>query len=154
MGRAGERGSVLVEVMVGAIVLAITTAAVLSGIEGAQDTGRSNKNRSVASTLAQQDIERMRAKPITSLANYSEVRTVNVSGVDYTVNSNTDWVRDASGVVSCTDDSSQAEYLKVTSTVNSPKTITSPVKEATLLTPAPGAFGTNSGTAAIKITDR
>jgi hypothetical protein len=140
--------------MVGAIVLAITTAAVLSGVEGAQDTGRMNKNRSVASTLAQQDIERIRAKPITSLANYSEVRTVNVSGVNYTVNSQSDWVRDSSGVVSCTDDSTQAEYLKVTSTVNSPASITSPVKEATLLTPAPGAFGTNTGTAAVKITDR
>jgi type II secretory pathway pseudopilin PulG len=155
LGAGGaERGSVLIEVMVGAIVLAIATAAVLSGLDGAQDTGRKNKNRSVASTLAQQDIERMRAKPITSLANYGEVRSVNVSGVNYTVNSQTDWVRDSSGVVSCTDDSTQAEYLKVTSTVNSPASIASPVKEATLLTPAPGAFGTNAGTAAVKITDR
>ena len=151
---AAERGSFLVEVMVGAIVLAITTTAVLSGLDGAQDTGRRNKDRSELSTLAQQDLERLRSIPITSLSNYDETRNVRVATVDYTVHSTTEWVRDASGVVSCTDDNTQAEYMKVSSTVTSPASINNPVTETTILTPAPGAFSATAGTAAVLVTDR
>ena len=74
---SSERGSFLVEVMVGAIVLAIVTFAVLDGMSGAADTGERNRQRSVASTLAQQDIERLRSFEITDLSNYRETRTVN-----------------------------------------------------------------------------
>ena len=151
---ASERGSFLVEVMVGAIVLAITTTAVLSGLDGAQDTGRRNKDRSELSTLAQQDLERLRSIPITTLSNFDETRTVRVATVDYTVHSTTEWVRDASGVVSCTDDNTQAEYMKVSSTVTSPASIDNPVTETTILTPAPGAFSATAGTAAVLVTDR
>jgi type II secretory pathway pseudopilin PulG len=151
---SAERGSMLIEVMVGAIVLAIATAAVLDGIDGAQDTGARNKQRSVAATLAQQDIERLRAMPVTALSNFSQTRNVDVTGVSYTIASRTDWVRDASGVVSCTDDSAQAEYLKVTSSASSPASSDMPVTETTLLTPPPGAFSTTVGTAAVKLSDR
>ena len=152
---SSQQGSLLVEVMVGALVLGITTLAVLSGLDGAQDSGARNKSRSEYSALAQQDIERLRSKPITSLSNYNETRTVRVGSVDYTVISETEWVRDASGVVSCTDDSTQAEYMKVSSTVTSPNdTQRTPTKETTLLTPAPGAFSATAGTAAVLLTDR
>ena len=141
--------------MVGALVLGITTLAVLSGLDGAQDSGARNKARSEYSALAQQDIERLRSKPITTLSNYDETRTVRVGTVDYTVTSKTEWVRDASGVVSCTDDNTQAEYMKVSSSVTSANdTQAEPTKETTLLTPAPGAFSATSGTGAVLLTDR
>jgi hypothetical protein len=70
------------------------------------------------------------------------------------VRSEADWVRDASGVVSCTDDNAQAEYLRLRSTVSSPAGIDHPVTETTLLTPAPGAFSATAGTAAVRLTDR
>ena len=151
---SSERGSFLVEVMVGAVVLAIVTFAVLDGMSGAADTGERNRQRSVASTLAQQDIERLRSFEITDLSNYRETRIVNTGGVDYTVVSRTDWVRDASGLISCTNDDTQAEYLKITSTAWSRASEERPVREVSLLTPAPGAFSSTSGTAAIKLTDR
>jgi type II secretory pathway pseudopilin PulG len=152
---SSQQGSLLVEVMVGALVLGITTLAVLTGLDGAQDSGARNKSRSEYSALAQQDIERLRSQPITALSNYNETRTVRVGNVDYTVTSETEWVRDASGVVSCTDDNTQAEYMKVSSTVTSPNdTQQTPTKETTLLTPAPGAFSATSGTAAVLLTDR
>ena len=88
---SSQQGSLLVEVMVGALVLGITTMAVLTGIDGAQDTGRKNKDRTEYSALAQQDIERLRSKPITSLSNYDETRTVRVGS------STTRWCRRPSG---------------------------------------------------------
>jgi Tfp pilus assembly protein PilV len=150
---ASEQGSVLIEVMVGAIVLAISTFAVLNGLDGAQKTGRVNKERSVSATLAQQDIERLRSYPIAALSNFSQTRTVNVAGVQYSVASDTQWVRDASGVLNCTDDTAQADYLKISSTVRSPAQ-SNPVKEVSLLTPAAGAFSDTAGTLVVKITNR
>lgn len=148
-----EAGSVLVEVMVGAVVLAIASVAILNGIDGAQGAGAQNKAHSVQSALAQQDIERMRAIPITALSNYRETRTVAVAGVNYTVVSRTDWVRDATGVVGCTANTAQAQYLKLSSTVTSPSTTDRPVKETGLLTPGPGQLSTTAGTAMVKLTD-
>jgi Tfp pilus assembly protein PilV len=150
---ASEQGSLLVEVMVGALILAIATFAVMNGLDGAQATGRMNKERSVSSTLAQQDIERLRAYPIAALSNFSQTRTVNVGGVQYSVKSESEWVRDASGVLNCTDDSAQADYLKLSSTVRSPAQ-TTPVEEVSLLTPAAGTFNATTGTLVVKVTDR
>jgi type II secretory pathway pseudopilin PulG len=93
-------GSMLIEVMVGAILVVLTSAAVLDGLNGAQDTGQRNKARSVSASLAQEDQERMRAMPIDDLSNYHDSRTVSVSTAPYTVDSRADWVRDSTGVVS------------------------------------------------------
>jgi type II secretory pathway pseudopilin PulG len=151
---ASQAGSVLVEVLVGTILLALTTAAVLDGLDGAQKTGRKNKDRSASATLAQQDLERLRALPPSVLNGLSETRTVTVANVPYTVVSDADWVSDASGLASCVSSNTQSEYLKLTSTVHSPASVDEPVSATTFLTPPVGAFGANTGTAAVKLTDR
>jgi hypothetical protein len=149
-----ERGSVMVEVLIGTLLLALTTATVLNGIDGTQDTALRNKDRSVSATLAQQDLERLRSLPPTVLSNLDQTRTVAVAGVPYTVRSLTQWVRDASGVVSCTSDETDAEYLKLSATVTSPSGTDRPVTATSLLAPPPGAFGDDTGTATVQLTDR
>lgn len=144
----------MVEVLVGTILLALTTAAVLDGLDGAQKTGLENKNRSTAATLAQQDIERMRSMPPTVLANLDQTRTVTVAGVGYSVVSRASWVRDASGLLSCTTDETEAEYIKLSSTVTAPASPNRSVTETSLLTPPLGSFEDDTGTAAVKLTDR
>jgi type II secretory pathway pseudopilin PulG len=151
---SSQHGSVLVEVLVGTILLALSTAAILDGLDGAQETGRKNRDRSAAATLAQQDLERMRALPPTVLADLDQTRTVTVASVPYTVVSRTSWIRDASGEVTCTTDETDAEYLKLSSTVTSPASTDAPVTATSLLTPPPGALGANKGTATVKLTDR
>jgi Tfp pilus assembly protein PilV len=151
---AAQTGSILVEVLVGTVLLALTTTAVLNGVDGAQKTGRKNKDRSSAATLAQQDLERLRSLPPAVLNGLSETRTVTVANVPYTVVSHTEWVSDASGVASCVSSNTQSEYMKLTSTVNSPASADAPVTATSLLTPPVGAFGANTGTAAVKLTDR
>jgi type II secretory pathway pseudopilin PulG len=151
---SAQRGSLLIEVMVGSVVLGIATLAVLSGLEGAQGTGVKNRARTEYANLAQQDIERLRAMPIASIANLDQTRTVTVGDIDYTVHSQTDWIVEApNGAASCTDYDPLAEYLKVWSTVSSPGNINTPVTETTLLTPAPGSFG-DTGTATVRVTNR
>jgi Tfp pilus assembly protein PilV len=150
---SSERGSLLVEVMVGALVLAITTFAVMNGLDGAQKTGLMNKQRSVSATLAQQDIERLRAYPITSLSNFSQSRAVKVAGVTYTVDSKTEWVTDSTDPRNCTDQTGSSDYVKISSSVKSPAQRT-PIKEVSLLTPAAGALSDTHGTLAVKVTNR
>jgi len=150
----GERGSMLVEVMVGAVVLAIAATAILSGIDGAQGAGGRNKAKSIQASLAQQDIERMRGLPLATLDGLSQTTTVNVGGVDYTVVSTTSWISDATGAVSCSDSRAQAEYLKLKSSVTSPATGTTPVSETGLLTPPASAAGGTTGNATVQLTDR
>lgn len=149
-----ERGSVMVEVLIGTLLLALTTATVLNGMDGTQETALRNKDRSVSATLAQQDLERLRSLPPTVLSNLDQTRTVTVAGVPYTVRSLTQWVRDASGVVTCTSDQTDSEYLKLSATVTSPSGRDRPVTATSLLAPPPGAFGADTGTAAVKLTDR
>jgi Tfp pilus assembly protein PilV len=144
----------MIEVLMGAVILAIATFAIMNGLDGAQATGAMNKQRSVSSTLAQQDIERLRAFPITALSNYHQTRTVDVAGVGYTVDSRSEWIRDSSGVVSCTNDAASPQYMKLTSTVHSPASVNRSVREVSLLTPAPGAFSGTAGTVAVKVTNR
>jgi Tfp pilus assembly protein PilV len=149
-----ERGSVLVEVLIGSVVVAIATVGILNGLDGAQQAGAANKARSVKSTLAQQDIERLRSIPITALSNLNQTRPVTVAGVTYTVVSTTQWVSDKNGVVNCSDTNAQAEYLKLTSTVTSPGTTSKPVVETGLLTPTVGQLSNTSGSATVKLVDR
>jgi Tfp pilus assembly protein PilV len=149
-----ERGSALIEVLVGAVVLAIATAGILNGIDGAQSVGAKNKARSVQATLAQQDIERMRSMPVTSLDNFTQTRILNVAGADYTVVSRTDWVSDKAGVVNCSNTNAKAEYLKLTSTVTSPATGAKTVTETGLLTPPVGGLSTATGSATVQLTGR
>ena len=149
-----ERGSVLIEVMVGAVVLAIATVAILNGIDGAESAGAKNKARSEQAAIASQDIERMRSMPLSQLDNLRQTRTVNVAGVDYTVVSRTDWVSDKLGVINCSATNAQAEYLKLTSKVTSPATGSKPQTQTGLLTPGTGQLSSTNGTATVQLTDR
>jgi len=150
-----QRGGILIEVMFAAVALAAVSTAVFSGVEGAVKTATKNRVRSIAATLAEQDQERMRSFKATELSNYRETRTVTVKSVPYTVTSSTQWLRDDSGTISCTNDSTGASYLKLISTVTPVGNRTgSAVTSTSLLTPPNGAFATGMGTLAVQLTDR
>jgi Tfp pilus assembly protein PilV len=155
---ARESGFALVESLVGAVVLMVIALATLAGVDRAQKTSQIGKGRSVAAALAEQDQERLRSMPATALSNYHPpARPVTAGAVTYDVASRADWVRDASGgTQSCTSDSTQSDYLKITSTVTS-KVVGGndirPVAISSLVAPPVGAFGANQGTLAVKVTD-
>src|SRR5918998_3326520 len=152
-GRARLRsqgGSMLIEVMVGAVVLAIATTAILSGIDGAQGTGARNKARSVAAALAEQDQERMRTMRVSDLAGYSQIRTVEVRGVDYTVKSSASWAVESGGAISCSNTSKTSANIRILSEVTSPLT-RGTVDQVSLVTPPAGTFAPGEGRAIVKV---
>jgi hypothetical protein len=145
----------LVEVMVGAVVLAIATTALLNGIDGAQSAGGTNKARSTAAALAEQDQERLRSLPVASLASCCTPasRTVTVRGVNYTVTSSVAWVTDQGGPITCSNNSKTAANLRITSAVTSNAT-KGVIDQVGLVTPPPGTFSPGQGRAIVKVNDR
>jgi Tfp pilus assembly protein PilV len=145
-----ESGWLIMEIMMGALVLIVGGIAIYNGVDGASKTSGLNRNRSVAAYLAQQDQERMRAMDAAELSNgYTNTRTVNVDNVNYTVKSAASSVNDSTGSVSCTNASSTAQYLKISSTVLDPAARNAPVVQDSLLSPKP-----DDGNAVVKIVDR
>jgi hypothetical protein len=149
-----ENGWLIVEVMVGAVILVIASIAIFEGLNGASKASGRNRNRSEQAALAQQDQERLRSFESSGLNNYHSSNVVTVGGLKYTVNSRAQWVRDSSGAVSCTVDSSQAQYLLISSTVLDPTGANAPVTAQSLVAPHVGDFSSNTGTSAIQLLDR
>src|SRR5947209_802376 len=106
--------------MVSAALLVVVATGVFAGIDGPGATSSMDQAKSVAATLAQQDQDRMRAYRFNDLSNYQPPPTQKVvGGVTYTVRSKAEWATDSTGSLSCTS-GSQANYLKLTSTVSWP----------------------------------
>jgi hypothetical protein len=148
----------LIEVMIGALILAITTTAVLSGLDGAQKTGGRNKARTVAAALAEQDQERMHSLPVSQLlplitTPYS--RPIPVNGVNYTVVSSAAYATDSGAVTTgCSATAKTQTNLRITSTVSSPLTRGNVDIVGLVTPPASSGFGTGQGRIIVKVVDR
>ncbi len=150
-----QRGFALIEVMVSAALLAIVAAGVFAGIDGPAAISGQNEVRAQASTLAQQDQERLRAMPVSQLVGYTATTPVSVGGVPYSRYSKVIWVRDSSDTTSCFTavDDTTGDYLKITSKVTSPQ-LGRPVQLDSLLTPPPGSIATTKGNLSVQLTDQ
>jgi hypothetical protein len=142
----------MVEVIVSAVLLIVLAMATLPLLDQAGERSGSNKSRGVASALAQADQDRMRQMTIDDLANYTAQRTKTVEGIQYTIDSEARWVRDASGFVTCAVDPSRAEYVKVMSTVRWPRMNgIDPIIVESFVAPGVTALGPAKGTLTVKL---
>jgi prepilin-type N-terminal cleavage/methylation domain-containing protein len=155
-----DRGFALIEVIVSAAVLAIVALSVLAGIDGAQRSTGREKARSVAAAVAEQEQEQLRSQQFDTLVGYAAVtppvHDVPVGNITYTVKNEVFWqVDSASGQNQCTSSSSDASYLRVTSTVTSSivGTNVQPVKVSSLVAPSI-QYSASHGSLGIKIVDR
>ena len=156
--RADQRGFALIEVIVSAALLMVVAGGVLAGIDGPQQISQKNDVRSQASALAQQDQERLRSLPVSSIVGLNSTTTVSVGTPpqSYSKLSKVVWVRDANDTSSCTipPDDTSGDYLKLTSKVT-PANGGIPVQIDSLLAPPPGtSTGSSTGTLAVRITNQ
>jgi len=150
-----ERGSFLIETLVGAVLVAVIAMAMLSAFDGASQASGRTKIRAIAGSLAQTDQERMRSMPVSTLNNLRQSQVKMVNGVRYNVNSRADWVADSSSTTDCSANGAAADYMEITSTVASPtQPALSPVVVKSIVTPAPGTLGTNQGSLAVTVVNR
>jgi Tfp pilus assembly protein PilV len=95
---AAESGVTLVETLFSAVVLVIVLFGVFASMDAASHTTAVNRSRSVAASLAEQELERMRSLSAVQLATYSAAPQTKVVGkAQYTIESRAEWVNDASG---------------------------------------------------------
>ncbi|MCW3012630.1 MAG: Type secretory pathway, pseudopilin PulG [Solirubrobacterales bacterium] len=153
---AGQSGSALIESVVSAAILLLALVGLFAALDGQTAASDVAKSSSAAAGLAEADQERLRSFRVADLANRHEVRTVTVAGEPFTVDSRVDWIRDATGgTETCANASSQADYLRLTSTVSgraSGGERGAPVRLRSLVAPPVGQFGPGQGTLAIKTT--
>jgi prepilin-type N-terminal cleavage/methylation domain-containing protein len=156
-----ESGFALIEVIVSAAVLAIIALAVLAGIDGAQRSTGREQARSVAAALVEQEHEKLRSLQFDTLVAYAKtpppVQNVPpIDGVSYQIQDEVVWqVDSASSQSTCTSSSSDASYLRVTSTVTSAVvgTRVDPVKVSSLIAPSV-QYSATHGSLGIKVVDR
>lgn len=151
-----ESGWALIETMFSAVLLVVIALAVMSSMDVASRTSAATKGRTVASSLAEQDQERMRAMTINQLSNYHATADPTVGGLPYHVESRSEWVRDTTGQVASCSDTGQSNYVRISSTVTSAAVgrDTKPVVMRGIVAPPVGSLGPNQGTLAVKVTDR
>ncbi len=152
--RSDESGFGLIEVVVSAMLLVLVASGVYMGLDGASEASGIDKHRSVATEIAQQDQDRMRAMAVTELSNYRATNTTSVAGVTYTVNSTASWITDSTGTASCTSGQAQAQYLRISSSVTWANMTIPPIAVQSLVSPPVGSFGTNQGSLAVQVRDR
>jgi Tfp pilus assembly protein PilV len=150
---ADERGSLLIEVLVSAVLVAVIGVALFGALNSAAKVSGKSKTRAGAAAVAQDDQERMRAMPVASLNNFRQHRDPVVMGkIAYVVDSRAEWIADAKGATDCTKNGAAADYLKITSTVSAKSIPLKPVVVTSTVTPAPGTFTSDEGSLAVLVT--
>jgi len=149
-----ESGFTLIEVLVSAILVVVLSVGVLKALDAAEASSGNTKARAIASNLAQQDQERLRAYRAKELSNARETRVRTIGGVPYTVESRSDWVSDASGSRSCNGASARADYMKINSTVTWPEMLgAKPVSTTSVVSAPNGSFG-DEGSLGVEVLNR
>ena len=117
-----ERGDTLIEVIVGALLVALIATATLGGFVDIGHLSETQRNEEQAGALAQQDQARMRGLTIAQLSsngtgtgNWTQP-AVTLGGTSYTVTSKSQFISGASGNAACTG-SNSADEIQTTSTV-------------------------------------
>lgn len=150
-GLHDERGVSLIEVVVSAGLVLTVAGAVLGSIDGASRTSGRTAATATAADLAQQDLERLRSLPIVDLANLYQERSVTVRNVAFTVKSTGSFVSESTRTPGCTA-TATANYVRITSTAQAP-ILREPVSMTSLVSPAVGSLGSNTGGMVVQIRD-
>lgn len=151
--RRDEAGFGLIEVLVSAMLVTFVASGVYLGLDASSRTSGTNKHRSIATGLAQQDQDRMRAMTVGELSNYRETQTTTVGTVTYTIVSRADWTTDGTGTASCTSGVAKANYLRISSAVTWPSMTIAPIAVESLVAPPVGSFGSGEGSLAVQVRD-
>jgi hypothetical protein len=142
---ASEEGFGLIEVVISAAVMVLVTLGILAALDSVSHTAGANQAKTIAATLAEKDLERMRGLRTSDLNDLATLepasRTVQVGKVIYTIVSKAQTVDDATAKdISCAIPSGKGAYLRITSTVTSPITggAVKPVVMSSIVAPQPG----------------
>src|SRR5262245_50637686 len=93
-----EDGFALVEGMVSAVLLVVISVASYPVIDQSAQRSSSNRARGEAVSLAEQDQDRMRAMPLSTLQSLNQTTSKTSNGTTFSINSKSEWTSDSTGV--------------------------------------------------------
>src|SRR6185437_1070699 len=146
---SGDAGFALIEVVVSALIVVMTTGAVFTLLNASGKAGAEERNKAQAYALAQEDQGRLRAMRIPDLlASVKQPpREVKVGTTKYTVRSTAAFLNNNSGAEpACEAGNSSSDYLQIGSEVTWPKQTTQqPVKILSTINPPNGSLDPSRG---------
>ena len=114
----GEDGFVLIEILVSALVVAIVAAAVFNLLQANARSAGTDRQRSEAFALAQEDQARLRTLRISELSRLpTKPREITLNGTIFEVRSTGVFVNDKTATSSCSPESNSADYVRIGSEV-------------------------------------
>jgi Tfp pilus assembly protein PilV len=153
-----EAGFALIETLVSASLLVVIAVALLASVDRTSATAVQTRARSVSAQVADQDQERLRAMPFTSLATYgTDTNDIPVGSVTYHVTSTAQWIDDQTGDTPSCASTTQSDYLRITSTVTTDNVVGSAIKPVTissLVAPPAAGLDPTKGSLSVKLVDR
>lgn len=150
-----DRGFILIEVLVSALILVTVSVAVFATLSKADSAAGTQQRRSLAANVAQSELEKIRALPVEDIAALRGDRTVTYSGNTYTVNTVAKWVTDGSDEPECSTRTGGLDYLRTTVKISWTKMgQAKPITMTSLVTPAAGAGGGDTGSVSVHIINR
>src|SRR6185312_112349 len=114
----GEDGMMLLEVLISALLVALVSVGTFNAFDASNRVQRDERVRAQATTLAQQDEERLRSLGSAALASLTEEKVVTFQKTSYTIVSKSEFVSDTSGEGSCSSSKANADYFQTTSEVS------------------------------------
>jgi Tfp pilus assembly protein PilX len=140
---ASEAGETLMEVLVGAILIALIVVAMFNGFDVTNRASAAERSRAQANALAQQAEDKLRGAPLSTLLELEakpRVEEVTQNGTKYTITSIAEYRADATATASCSSSAASASYLQTTSTVTwGSLGKRKPVIESSIISPPPGS---------------
>jgi hypothetical protein len=149
-----ERGSFLIEVMVTAGIVLVAGLGVLTMVDRTTELSGQQRTQAVAGNIAQVELDRVKALPLSQLSNLRSTSSRTVGGVAYAITTRADWFNDTTMAPSCSTPGATADYLRVHTAVTYPGIrARRPALLDTIISPGVRAFDGNQGSLAILVTD-
>ena len=150
-----DRGFMIVEVLVSALILLLVSAAVFTTLDKADQVAGGQQKRTLSANFAQSELERIRSLPVEDIAAMRGTRTIVRDKVTYTIETTAKWVSDGDDEPQCTSRTGGVDYMRLTVKVSwSNMGNAKPISMTTLFTPTAGAGGGETGSLSVHIGDR
>ncbi len=149
-----DRGFMIIEVLVSALILIMASLAVFSALDNADKAAGQQQRRAVSANWAQSEIERIRSMPVEDIEAMKGVRTVERDKIKYFITTTAKWISDGGDEPKCTSRTGGLDYLRLTVSISWENMGQSkPVSFTSLVTPTAGAGGDN-GSLSVRLINR
>ena len=145
-----EDGFVLIEILVSALILVIASAGVVGVVTTTIHSQGEQRHGSEAYALAQEDQARLASMQLSMLNHLNQTREITLNKTKFKVLSTGVFVNDKTSTASCTEGTSSADYVQITSQVSwSGMNNSEKARIESILSPSNGSLDPNRGTLAI-----